>query len=131
MEDVTYSEGKLHVGASWYRLSKINEVTVKKSVAIGDALWAVIMATPFVMYGFDYWTHHFWFWLVLAAAFVSIACRLMTRSVRVFVCMESGKFPVAKIVANNFAWRGIKVADAERRARELAEEIRANMPNRA
>lgn len=55
----------------------------------------------------------------------------MTRVIRGFVCMDSGRFPVATIEANNFVWKGVEVEEAERRARKLAEAIRANMPDRA
>jgi len=55
----------------------------------------------------------------------------MTRVIRGFVCMDSGRFPVAIIEANNFVWKGVEVEEAERRARKLAEAIRANMPDRA
>ena len=91
----------------------------------------MITAPLLVAWGFDDKTRGFWFWLLLTALFLVIARGLMTRVIRVFVCMDSGRFPVATIEANNFVWKGVEVEEAERRARKLAEAIRANMPDRA
>jgi hypothetical protein len=131
MEDVTYSDGKLHVGASWYRLSMINEVIVERSIPTFQ-FWYLAVPLLLTWLGFHQRESRIWFWVLWALYLTLIVLKTMfVRDFRVFVCMDSGRYEVAKIRGDDFRLWCVRIAEAERRARALVEEIRGHIPDRA
>jgi hypothetical protein len=132
MEDVTFSEGKLHAGSSWFRLSMINEVTIERGSAIGSALLYLALLSWYAPIFFRQTGGSIGFWVSLAIVFGLFCLRVAKqRILRVFVCMDSGRIEVAKIRGDDFLFSRVKIREAEKRARLLAEEIRSNIPDRA
>ena len=127
MEDIRFSEGKLVVGASWYQLSKIREVTVERTRRTLNPFASVakIILPIFVFYvGKQFYS--LWFFIVIIAGltfweFKTVCC------FRLFVRMDSGKYEVARIVGVNRIFSKMKIEDADKRARTLADEIRARI----
>lgn len=134
MDDVTFSDGKLHSGASWYRLSMINEVTVERSLP-GRPFLHLAPLLLFTWMGFIQPRSPIWFWVLWAVYLTLLVLEAtLVRNLRVFVGMDSGRYKIATIRGDDFRWwwwRRVTIAEAERRARALAEEIRAHIPDRA
>jgi len=77
-------------------------------------------------------THEFSFWVVTALVFGFASIILAKERVfRVFVCMDSGRYEVAKYEGDDFRPWSVRIKDAERKARMLAEEIRSKIPDQA